>query len=118
MSIVSETVHCEIHGETPRSFVCRHLLGEATGLGFNREDSSDDDPFPDAWCENCEIIRAQHGSWDETPEDLCRIALLCSYCYERTRIRNTRPTVTLSDLSGLRWKCGGCEEWHTGPMLD
>jgi hypothetical protein len=24
----------------------------------------------------------------------------------------------LADLANLRWKCGTCEEWHTGPCLD
>jgi hypothetical protein len=118
MSVVSETVHCEIHGETPRCFVCRHLLGETTALGFNRENPTDKNPYPDAWCDNCEIIRAEHGNWDNVPEELQCIALLCSNCYERARIRNLRPTVTLDDLAGLRWKCGGCDEWHSGPMLD
>ena len=33
-------------------------------------------------------------------------------------IRNTRPTISLDDLANLRWKCGTCEEWHTGPCLD
>jgi hypothetical protein len=46
------------------------------------------------------------------------IKLVCSGCYERTRIRNTRPSVTLNDLTSLRWKCGTCEEWHSGPCLD
>jgi hypothetical protein len=44
--------------------------------------------------------------------------MICSGCYERARIRNTRPSVTLDDLGDLRWKCGSCEEWHTGPCLD
>jgi len=26
--------------------------------------------------------------------------------------------MTLDDLKDLRWKCGACNEWHTGPMLD
>jgi hypothetical protein len=26
--------------------------------------------------------------------------------------------VTLDDLADLRWKCGSCEEWHTGACLD
>jgi hypothetical protein len=115
---VPETVQCNVHGETSQTFVCRHLVGESFGLGFNREDPDDENPFPDAWCDDCEIIRAQHDGWDNVPEGLCQINLLCSECYERTKIRNTRPSVTFNDLSGLRWKCGSCEEWHTGPCLD
>lgn len=32
--------------------------------------------------------------------------------------RNTRASVGFDDLANLRWKCGSCEEWHTGPCLD
>ena len=101
-----------------QTFVCSHLVGEATGLGFHRNEPTEDDAFPDAWCDNCEIIRNSHGGWDNTPDELTTIRLLCSRCYQRARIRNERPTVTLDDLSALRWKCGSCEEWHTGPCLD
>jgi len=88
------------------------------GLGFNSSAPSDDNPFPDAWCDDCELIRAAHDGWNDDAQKLAKISLLCSGCYERTRIRNTRTTVTLDDLTGLRWKCGSCEEWHTGPCLD
>ncbi|HZI56124.1 MAG TPA: DUF2199 domain-containing protein, partial [Verrucomicrobiae bacterium] len=74
--------------------------------------------FPDAWCDNCEIIRIAHDGWDEESEKLAAISMICSDCYERAQIRNTRPTVTLDDLADLRWKCGSCDEWHTGPCLD
>jgi len=93
-------------------------LGEAAGLGFNRDEPTPENPFPDAWCDDCEIIRATHGGWNEESEKLTKITLLCSGCYERSRIRNTRTSVTLADLAGLRWKCGSCDEWHTGPCLD
>jgi hypothetical protein len=26
--------------------------------------------------------------------------------------------VSFSDLSGLRWKCSSCDDWHSGPCLD
>lgn len=74
--------------------------------------------MPDAWCDNCEIIRAPHTGWVGVPEGLCHMVVLCSACYVRARIRHTRPSTTLQDLSELRWKCGGCDQWHTGPMLD
>ncbi len=113
-----DTVHCDTHGETQQTFACEHLTGESFGLGFNRDDPSDENPFPDAWCDNCEIIRATHDGWDNVPDELCKIVLLCSGCYERSCIRNTRPTVTFEELSRLRWKCVSCDEWHTGPCLD
>ncbi len=115
---MADTVHCGIHGDTAETFACTHLMGEATGLGFNREAPTGDNPFPDAWCDNCELIRAAHGTWDDTPDDLVTIRLLCSGCCERARIRNERPTTTLANLAHLRWKCSSCDEWHEGPCLD
>src|ERR1700683_990757 len=113
-----DTVHCDTHGESEKTYVCTHLVGEGTGLGFNRSDPTGDNPFPDAWCNNCELVRAANDGWTEDSEKLASISLLCSCCYERSRIRNERPTVSLDDLASLRWKCGSCEEWHSGPLLD
>jgi hypothetical protein len=113
-----DSVQCAIHGESRKTFVCAHLLGETTGLGFNRDDPTDDNPFPDAWCDNCELIRTSHNGWNDESQKLAKISLLCSGCYERALIRNTRTSVTLGDLAELRWKCGSCAEWHTGPCLD
>lgn len=115
---MADKIHCDAHGETEKTYVCTHLVGEGTGLGFNRNEPTEDDPFPDAWCDDCEIIREAGGGWNEESEKLASISLLCSGCYERACIRNERPTVTLDDLASLRWKCKSCDEWHTGPCLD
>jgi hypothetical protein len=111
-------VQCSTHGQSSETFVCSHLRGDAASLGFNRGEATDDNPFPDAWCDDCELIRAAHGGWNEQSEKLVEITLLCSGCYKRARIRNTKTSVTLDDLADLRWKCGDCDEWHTGPCLD
>lgn len=89
---MSEEVHCDTHGESEEAYVCGHLLGEGTGLGFNRNDPTADNPFPDAWCDNCEIIRAAHGGWNSRSEKLRSVSLLCSGCYERARIGNVQPS--------------------------
>jgi len=115
---MADKIECATHGECLQTFVCVHLLGEEAGLGFNRNEPTEEDPFPDAWCDNCEIIRKAHDGWNEESEKLTKISLLCSGCYERSRIRNTKPSITLDDLADLRWKCATCEEWHTGPCLD
>ena len=115
---MSKRVQCATHGESQETFVCSHLLGDSAGLGFNRDVPTLENPFPDAWCDDCDIIRAAHGDWNEESQKLTKIRLLCSGCYERSRIRNTKTTVTLADLTGLRWKCGSCDEWHTGACLD
>jgi len=117
-TLVPDTIHCDVHGDTEKTYVCVHLSGDSSGLGFNRQEPSDENPYPDAWCDDCEIIRAAHGGWDSASEELCQIVLLCSECYVRARIRNTRLAFTLNDLSSWRWKCSDCDEWHTGPCLD
>jgi hypothetical protein len=115
---MSEKVQCATHGERNKAYVCTHLVGKTAGLGFNRDEPDHDNPFPDAWCDDCELIRAAHDGWNEQSEGLVEIRVVCSECYERARIRNTRTSVTLSDLADLRWKCRSCDEWHTGPCLD
>lgn len=115
---MADKIQCSTHGECEATYVCTHLTGEEAGLGFNRNDPTEDNPFPDAWCDDCEIIREASDGWNEQSEKLTKIVLLCSGCYERARIRNTKTGVTLDDLKDLRWKCASCNEWHTGPMLD
>jgi hypothetical protein len=111
-------IQCGTHGEGQKAFVCSHLLGHSADLGFNRNSPTSDNPFPDAWCYDCEVVRAAHGGWNEDSEKLVHISLLCSLCYGQARIRNTRPDVKLKDFADLRWKCGSCDEWHTGLCLD
>jgi hypothetical protein len=115
---MGNTIQCPTHGECEETFVCSHLVGKTAGLGFNRNEPSEDDPFPNAWCDDCELIRAAHHGWNEESEKLTTIQLLCSGCYEQARMRNTRTSTTLEDLATFRWKCGSCEEWHTGACLD
>lgn len=115
---MEKMIQCARHGERHEAFVCSHLATDAMGLGFNRDEPSTDNPFPDAWCDDCDLICAQHGGWNEESQKLLTIKLLCCDCYERTRIRNTRTAVTLENLADLRWKCGSCDEWHFGPCLD
>ena len=115
---MNDKIQCETHGESEKAFVCIHITGDAAGLGFNREEPSEEKPFPDAWCDDCELIFEAHDGWNDESSKLTEIVLLCSGCYERARIRNTHTTVTLDDLADVRWNCGSCEEWHTGPCLD
>ena len=115
---MSETVHCDSHGEGEVTIVCIHLTEHLAGLGFNHDEPSEEDPFPDALCDNCDLILQERGGWNDVTEELIELKVLCSGCYEKSRIRNTRTDVSFEDLSSLRWKCSSCEEWHYGPCLD
>ena len=114
---MADTIHCDTHGDSDLTYVCIHLTEHAAGLGFNRGEPSEDDPFPNAWCDNCDLIYQAHGGWDDEAQELIEICPLCSHCYESSRIRNTRTDVSFEELASLRWKCHSCEEWHYGPCL-
>jgi hypothetical protein len=114
---MGEIVQCDLHGEQDSGFACAHLLSSECAQGFNHV-ASDTSTLPDAWCDNCEIVRKQVNGWDDETTKLADIKLLCAVCYNRARIRNTKPDVTLDDLADLKWKCHTCEEWHSGPCLD
>jgi len=115
---VSNLIDCSTHGEQEKTYVCNHLADGSAGLGFNRGEPTEENPFPDAWCDECNLIYEANDGWGDATEGLITIRLLCSGCYEKARIRNTRTEVTFEDLSDFRWKCYSCEEWHTGPCLD
>jgi hypothetical protein len=115
---MADTIHCHTHGACEQTFVCSHLTEHVAGLGFNRGEPSEDDPFPDAWCDNCDLIYQAHDGWTDETEGLVELRILCSGCYELSRIRNTRTDVSFEELENLRWKCDSCEEWHYGPCLD
>src|SRR5689334_23052184 len=102
---MTDTEKCASHGAPEEVFICSHLVGETAGLGFHREDPSPENPYPDAWCDKCEVVRAAQNGWNEQSELFLNIQLVCEICYERARIRNTRTPVSLADLATLRWKC-------------
>src|SRR5262249_54693015 len=85
-----ESVICGAHGETPATFMCRHL---ATGAacGFHASADDPEDRWPDAWCDLCEeAFQAEGGEWNDVSEAGLGIKLQCTHCYEDARARNVR----------------------------
>jgi hypothetical protein len=73
---MTHKIQCVTHGECEGTFVCIHITGDAAGLGFNREEPSEEKPFPDAWCDDCELIFAAHVGWNDESSKLTEIVLL------------------------------------------
>lgn len=87
---MSNTIECAEHGEQQETFTCEHLL-RGVGLGFNTVPEADpDNARPDAWCDSCELLRQDHGGWNEESERQIKVVLLCGKCYDEARSRNTR----------------------------
>jgi hypothetical protein len=90
MFVMTDDLQCEIHGNEKVTCLCTHLTGDASGLGFHRTKPTPQGPFPDAWCDDCEIIRAAHDGWNEESDALTTFVLVCAACYEESRKRNAR----------------------------
>jgi hypothetical protein len=98
----SDTVECAEHGKARKAFVCKHLVA-GSGLGFFDSGASATDPFPDAWCSDCEKVRVleggNSGDWNDRSMAFASIKRVCSHCYVRIRDQNRR-TVNSGDDPG------------------
>ena len=84
MTTESETLHCPTHGESQTTYVCEHLADNAAQR-WHCDYPSQDQPWPDAWCDRCNIEFLKQGAWNEANEGLINIKILCSVCYERQK---------------------------------
>jgi hypothetical protein len=137
MSDAEHQIHCERHGTTEVTFVCRHLcFGRACGF---HDSGAEGEPWPDAWCDKCQKVFDRDGEWtdDNQPE----LAVVCTGCYEDVKERNLlvppplepgQVEVTEAQFSALaraaydfcqelqerareRWDFGQKEHWSFDP---
>lgn len=79
-------VECTQHGFARPGFVCQHLDCK-TVSGFHEAfdtykgmELEEEDDFQ-AWCDECEKVRAEYGEWNEESENFAQIRLVCENCY-------------------------------------
>jgi hypothetical protein len=90
-------VRCGEHGKNAEAIVCKHLLfGKYLGFFCDLDDHRN--PYPDAWCHGCELIRLEHNGWSDATEALMELAFICGGCYEEIRDRNLRGNESSSAL--------------------
>ena len=77
-------VKCDDHGVGRETFVCEHLAIDP-GQEWFSEIPSESNPWPDAWCTQCNQVFNEQGEWNEKNEDRLRAKLLCHLCYEIAR---------------------------------
>lgn len=76
-----KTVSCGTHGSSAATFVCKHLAenpAQRWHCGYPEED----DQWPDAWCDECNVAYEREGEWNERNEVVSDVKLLCSGCYD------------------------------------
>ncbi len=83
-------VHCDSHGEAPEAFVCQHVL---TGLvdrervGFFWTIDDPENPYPDAWCLECEErVKEAGGEWEGEVLEQLQPRLMCGHCCEIAKV--------------------------------
>jgi len=79
-----ETLECGEHGQAFVTYICCHLI-EGESLAWHSERPSDDDQWPDAWCNACHRFFLAEGEWNERSEEAASIVdnvkLVCHHCY-------------------------------------
>ena len=82
-----ERVICDKHGDAMQAtFVCRHIAQGTAQRFLSDEAVTDDDPWPDAYCETCAAFRdSRGGEWDTESEEFADVKVLCNGCYEDRR---------------------------------
>lgn len=75
---------CEEHGSATMVFVCSHLLEEPIQR-WHSGCPSPENPWPDAWCDQCNAAFLKEGEWNAKNSDMTDIRPLCHHCYELAR---------------------------------
>ena len=84
MAAARDTIDCDRHEPAQAAFVCQHLV-RGSGLGFWH---SDNGPYPDAWCDDCDARMMRTGHWTAAAERVAGITIVCHHCYAKILRRN------------------------------
>lgn len=86
MIIVREKIECDEDGKGYECFICRHLFENPVQVWYSR-DPTPENPWPDAWCAECDVVFMRDGAWTDANSSCTEIKLLCHLCYERRRVK-------------------------------
>jgi hypothetical protein len=77
-------INCDTHGQAYQAFICEHLMANPAKRWFS-DDPTQENPWPDAWCNECETLLGEQGEWSDRGGSRLRIKLVCHRCYEQMR---------------------------------
>jgi hypothetical protein len=81
MSDDARVVTCQEHGAATTTYVCSHLAADPVQRWHSAR-ASTDNPWPDAWCDQCNARFLQEGEWNERNFAGVDLRVLCHHCYE------------------------------------
>ena len=100
MATDPDTVQCKTHGESGATYICKHLA-ENRAQRWHCDYPSEDNPWPDAWCDLCNAEFLKQNEWNDANQEFAGIRIFCSSCYERAK--GESATVT-DPVSQKEWK--------------
>jgi hypothetical protein len=83
--MASEQIECASHGKAWACFACAHLVKKPAQPWFSNL-ALPDNPYPDAWCQECETVRLESDGWENVADP--QIKLICSQCYIAKRAKS------------------------------
>lgn len=91
---------CDIHGSAPATYLCVHLADNPVQR-WHCTYPSEDNPWPDAWCNSCQKLYLREGEWNDKNEGEAELSILCSHCYEQKLGESVRR---LNDNAQATWR--------------
>ena len=85
-----DTIKCGEHDVGIATFICEHLSVEPNQEWFS-DARTEIDPWPDAWCGQCENIFQEENGWNDNNTSKRKIVAICNQCYERLRAQEVIP---------------------------
>jgi hypothetical protein len=79
--MTDDSIQCSEHGEMNAAYICEHLAADPKQQWFCAY-PSEDNPWPDAWCGQCDAEFRKEGEWNERNEGTAKIKIVCNGCYE------------------------------------
>jgi hypothetical protein len=78
----SDAIQCATHGQATATYICGHLFSNSKQHWIS-DFPSEDEPWPDAWCERCDVEYLKKDEWNETNQSCLQLRLICAHCYEQ-----------------------------------
>ena len=79
-----DEIECSDHGNGFATYACEHLVSNPA-QAWHSSEPDEENKWPDAWCDACEVFFQEQGEWNEKNESKMKIKLLCHHCYEQMR---------------------------------
>ena len=81
MSDDAKDITCKEHGEARSTYTCSHLAADPVQRWHSARASADN-PWPDAWCDQCNTSFLREGEWNDRNSADVDLRVLCHHCYE------------------------------------